>query len=111
MISRLQGTVLFRGTDRVEIETTGGVVYEVEVPLTVLQRIPAPGGTLELRTQQVVTDSSVALYGFLDGHERALFQRLLSASGVGAKVALAIDRKSTRLNSSHSQQSRMPSSA
>ncbi len=90
MISRLQGTVLFRGTDRVEIETTGGVVYEVEVPLTVLQRIPAPGGTLELRTQQVVTDSSVALYGFLDGHERALFQRLLSASGVGAKVALAM---------------------
>ncbi len=90
MISRLQGTVLFRGTDRVEIETTGGVVYEVEVPLTVLQRIPAPGGTLELRTQQVVTDSSVALYGFLDGPERALFQRLLSASGVGAKVALAM---------------------
>jgi Holliday junction DNA helicase RuvA len=45
---------------------------------------------LELRTHQVVTDSSVALYGFIDGHERTLFQRLLTASGVGAKLALAM---------------------
>ena len=90
MISRLQGTVLSRDTDRVEIETQGGVVYEVEVPLTVLQRIPPPGNTIELRTQQVVTESSVALYGFIDHHERVLFRRLLTASGVGAKVALAM---------------------
>lgn len=90
MISRLHGTVLSRDTDRVEIETKGGVVYEVEVPLTVLQRLPAPGGTVELRTHQVVTDTSVALYGFIVAHERTLFQRLLTASGVGAKVALAM---------------------
>lgn len=90
MISRLQGTVLSRETDRVEVETKGGVVYEVEVPLTVLQRLPAPGGAVELRTQQVVTDSSASLYGFIEAHERLLFQRLLTASGVGAKVALAM---------------------
>jgi holliday junction DNA helicase RuvA len=90
MISRLRGTLLSLETDRVEIETTGGVVYEVEVPLTVLQRLPSPGGVLELRTLQVVTDSSVALYGFIDGNERTLFKRLLTASGVGAKVALAM---------------------
>jgi Holliday junction DNA helicase RuvA len=90
MISRLQGTVLSRGVDRGEIETSGGVVYEVEVPVLVLQRVPAPGGILELRTCQVVTDSSVALYGFIDAHERTLFRRLLGASGVGAKVALAM---------------------
>jgi Holliday junction DNA helicase RuvA len=90
MISRLQGTVLSRDTDRVEIETSGGVVYEVELPLTVLQRVPAPGGMIELRTLQVVTDSSVALYGFINAHERTLFKRLLSASGIGAKVALAM---------------------
>jgi len=90
MISRLRGTLLTRDTGRVEIETKGGVVYEVEVPLMVLQRLPTPGGALELRTVQVVTDSSVALYGFLDAHERTLFQRLLTASGVGAKLALAM---------------------
>jgi len=90
VISRLQGTVLSRETDRVEIETKGGVVYEVEVPLMVLQRLPEPGGALELRTLQIVTDSSVALYGFVDAHERTLFKKLLTASGVGAKVALAM---------------------
>ncbi len=90
MISRLRGVLLARDTDRVEIETTGGVVYEVELPLTVLQRMPTPGATVELRTLQVVTDSSAALYGFLDPLERTLFQRLLTASGVGAKVALAM---------------------
>lgn len=90
MISRLQGTILSRDLDRVEVETKGGVVYEVEVPLTVLERLPAPGGAVELRTAQVVTESSVALYGFVDRHERMLFQRLLTASGVGAKLALAM---------------------
>ena len=90
MISRLHGTVLSRDTDRVEVETSGGVVYEVEVPLTVLQRMPVPGTAVELRTLQVVTDSSVALYGFITAHERELFRRLLTASGVGAKLALAM---------------------
>ncbi len=90
MISRLRGTVLTRDAERVEVETSGGVVYEVEVPLTVLQRLPSPGGAVEIRTVQVVTENSVALYGFVDAHERTLFQRLLTASGVGAKVALAM---------------------
>jgi len=90
MISRLHGTLLARDTGRIELETRGGVVYEVEVPLTVLQRLPGPGAALELRTLQVVTDTSVALYGFIEAHERTLFQRLLTASGVGAKVALAM---------------------
>lgn len=90
MISRLQGILLTRGADRVEIETGGGVVYEVEVPTTVLERLPPPGSSLELRTWQVITETSSALYGFLDAHERALFQRLLTASGVGAKVALGM---------------------
>jgi len=90
MISRLQGTVLTRDLDRIEIETSGGVVYEVEVPLTVLQRLPQAGGVVEVRTVHVVTDSSASLYGFVEAHERTLFQRLLTASGVGAKVALSM---------------------
>lgn len=90
MISRLQGVVLSRGPDRVEIETGGGVVYEVEVPLTVLQEVPPVGDRIELRTLQIVTDSSVALYGFVAPNERTLFQRLLKVNGVGAKVALGI---------------------
>jgi Holliday junction DNA helicase RuvA len=90
LIARLQGILLERDGNRVEVETTSGVVYEVLVPLTVLQRLPSTGDLVELRTVQVVTDSSATLYGFLSAHERALFQRLLTASGVGAKLALAM---------------------
>lgn len=90
MISRLHGTLLGREGERVEIETSGGVVYEVEVPVTVLQRLPGAGSAVELRTVQVVSETSVALYGFIEAHERALFRRLLTASGVGAKLALAM---------------------
>jgi Holliday junction DNA helicase RuvA len=90
MISRVQGTLLTRESSRVEIETRGGVVYEVEVPITVLERLPSQGELIELRTVQIVTESSIALYGFLSVHERSLFQRLLTASGVGPKLALSM---------------------
>lgn len=90
MISRLKGTLLTRSSDRVEVETGGGVVYEVEVPLTVFRRLPAVGTAFELRTLQVVREDSTALYGFVDAGERELFKRLLGASGVGAKLALAM---------------------
>ena len=90
MISRLKGILLTRDPDGIEVETAGGVVYEVGVPLTVLQRLPGPGGGVELRTVQVVTDSAISLYGFIDDVERTLFQRLLTASGVGASLALKL---------------------
>ncbi len=48
------------------------------------------GDAVEVRTVQVVTETSVALYGFNELHERQLFQRLLTASGVGAKLAHAM---------------------
>ncbi len=90
MISRLQGKLLSRDAACVEVETSGGVVYEVEVPITVLQGLPSPGGSVELRTLEIVTENSIALYGFSNAHERLLFQRLLTATGVGAKLALAM---------------------
>ena len=90
MISRLQGKLLSRDAACVEVETSGGVVYEVEVPITVLQGLPSPGGSVELRTLLIVTENSIALYGFSNAHERLLFQRLLTATGVGAKLALAM---------------------
>jgi Holliday junction DNA helicase RuvA len=90
MISRLRGILVTRDPGAVEVETPGGVVYEVEVPVTVLERLPARDSAVELRTVQVVTDNAVTLYGFIDDVERTLFQRLLTASGVGGKLALAL---------------------
>lgn len=90
MISRLRGVVLERDVDGVEVLTAGGLVYEVEVPLSVFQRLPRPGSEVELRTVYVVREDSASLYGFMEVHERALFSRLLTASGVGPRLALAM---------------------
>ncbi len=91
MISRLRGTLISRELDHVEVETTGGIVYEVKVPLSILERLPKPPAPdFEIRTLQVVREDSVALYGFLEPFERELFSRLLGASKVGPKVAVAM---------------------
>ncbi len=87
MISRLHGVLLEQDMDSIEVETAGGVVYEVHVPATVAGRLPPAGAQVRLRTVQVVRDDSVALYGFLEVHERDMFQRLLGTTGVGAKLA------------------------
>ena len=73
-----------------EVETAGGVVYEVELPLSVLGRLPPIGSAVELRTYHMVREDSAALFGFMEAHERELFKRLLTASGVGARLALAM---------------------
>ena len=90
MISRVHGVLLAREAGAVEVETASGVVYEIEVPTTVLERLPPVGQAVRLRTLQVVREDSVALYGFVDGGERLLFQRLLGASGVGPRLAVAM---------------------
>lgn len=68
--------------------TAGGVAYELEIPLTVFERLPREGAEVELRVYQVVREDAVTLYGFLDAGERAVFARLLTASGVGPRLAL-----------------------
>jgi holliday junction DNA helicase RuvA len=88
VISRLRGTLLSREGERIELATPGGVVYEVEVPLTVVERLPAVGQEVELHIVFLVRDDAQSLYGLLDPGERALFQRLLTAKGVGGKQAV-----------------------
>ena len=88
MISRLRGTLLSRGEGAVEVETAGGVVYEVHVPLSVAERLPGPGTEVELLTHQLVREDLAALYGFLEAGEREVFRLLLKATRVGAQTAL-----------------------
>ena len=91
MISRLRGTLISRELGHIEVETAGGLVYEVQIPLSILERLPKPPAPdFEIRTLQVVREDSVTLYGFMETFERELFSRLLGASGVGPKVALAM---------------------
>ena len=91
MISRLKGTLISREPDHVEVETAGGVVYEIKIPLSILQRLPKPPAPdFEIRTLQLVREDSVTLYGFIESFERELFRRLLGAPKVGPKVAVAM---------------------
>jgi len=88
MISRIRGTLVRRDAGLVEVMTAGGVCYEIEVPLTIYERLPRAGADIELRTMQIVREDAVTLYGFLDDLDRRVFARLLTASGVGPRLAL-----------------------
>ena len=88
MISRVRGTLVRRDLSSIEVATQGGVTYELLVPLTVFERLPREGGEVELRTYHVVREDSQELFGFIDASERVLFGKLLSASGVGPRLAL-----------------------
>lgn len=90
MISRIQGRVVRRDIGMVEVMTAGGVGYELEIPLGVFEKLPAEGAEVELRAVQVVREDAITLYGFSDYAERSMFVKLLSASGVGPKLALSI---------------------
>lgn len=90
MIARIHGTLLVRELDRVEVMTSGGVGYELSVPRTVYERLPAVGKEVQLRAYQLVREDAVLLFGFLEDAERQVFARLLTASGVGPRLALSL---------------------
>jgi Holliday junction DNA helicase RuvA len=89
MIASLRGTLSHREPAGIVIEVAG-VGYLVEVPLGVFERLPSVGQDVALQTELVVREDAWSLYGFDSPVERAIFRRLLGASGVGARLALAI---------------------
>lgn len=88
MISRVIGKLVRRDINSIEVLTSGGVAYEMLIPLSVFERLPREGQEVELRTYHVVREDSAELFGFLEHSERVLFGRLLGASGVGPRLAL-----------------------
>jgi holliday junction DNA helicase RuvA len=90
VITRISGTLLRRDLDRVEVMTPGGVGYEIAIPRTVYEKLPLVGREVEIRTHQIVREDGVFLFGFLDDPERMLFSRLLTAPGVGPRLALSM---------------------
>ena len=90
MISRIRGTLLRKEIDLAEVMTASGVAYRLRIPLTVYEKLPAVGAELELRTEQVVREDEISLYGFIDERGRLLFARLMTASGVGPRLALTM---------------------
>ena len=90
MIAAVRGDLIEKGGDRVVVATSGGVSYEIAVPIGVLERMPGVGSQVHLSTVPIVREDLWALYGFDNTDERLVFQRLLGVNGVGPRLALAI---------------------
>lgn len=90
MIATVTGALAEREGAAVVIQTDGGIGYEVVVPLGVFERLPARGARCALYTELVVREDAWTLYGFDTTSERTIFQRLLGATGLGPRLALAI---------------------
>ncbi|HEX9415563.1 MAG TPA: Holliday junction branch migration protein RuvA [Gaiellaceae bacterium] len=93
MIARLRGTVAARGPAGLVIDV-GGVGYLVQPTRRAAQKARGKG-EVTVETYLHVREDVLQLYGFADATEREMFEHLLSVSGVGPKVALAIVSGST----------------
>jgi Holliday junction DNA helicase RuvA len=90
MIATLTGVVAERDGETLVLQTDGGVGYAVTVSVGVAARLPSKGSRISLFTELVVKEDGWALYGFDSSMERQVFRHLLTASGFGPKLALAL---------------------
>jgi Holliday junction DNA helicase RuvA len=90
MITFLRGKLVEALPTQAVLEV-GGIGYEVLIPLSSYDKLPAPGQELKLLTQLIVREDAHILYGFATEGERDLFRLLVnSVSGIGPKTALNI---------------------
>ncbi len=89
MIASLRGTLTVREPGRVVVET-GGVGYEVTVPLATYYRLPTVGNEVFLQIRQVVREDALLLYGFSEAVEKLAFDLLTQVQHVGPKHALSV---------------------
>ena len=89
MIAHLRGSILEKHPNRIVIDVNG-VGYDVFVPLSTFYGLGDPGAAIALRIHTHVREDALLLYGFATLLEQELFERLISVSGIGAKVALAV---------------------
>lgn len=90
MISFLHGKLVDALPTQVTVDVHG-VGYEVLIPLSSFDKLPAPGGEVRLLTHLAVREDAHVLYGFATAAERELFRMLINTvSGIGPKIALNV---------------------
>lgn len=89
MISRLKGTLEEKLEGRAVVDVQG-VGYGLLLPETVVRKLPEIGQPVTLQVYTHVREDQLTLFGFASHLEREVFELLMSASGVGPKVALSI---------------------
>ncbi|MGA7502616.1 MAG: Holliday junction branch migration protein RuvA [Candidatus Sulfotelmatobacter sp.] len=89
MIAHLRGKLLAKHPNQVIVETAG-VGYEVTISVPTFSGLPANGSEVSLHIHMHVREDVIALYGFLLPAEKELFEKLMTVSGIGAKLAITI---------------------
>lgn len=90
MITRITGT-LVAATPLAAVIETGGLAYEVNIPITTAERLPPAGEQARLHTLVVYREDSQTMYGFTTEEERDFFRLLVEkVSGIGPKTALSV---------------------
>lgn len=89
MIARLSGILIEKSITQCVVDVRG-VGYRVVVPLTTFYELPEIGQPVLIHIHTHVREDAVSLYGFHDQEERAVFQLMISVSGIGPKLAINI---------------------
>jgi holliday junction DNA helicase RuvA len=89
MIAHLRGKLLTKHPNQAIVET-GGVGYDVTISVPTFSELPAIGGEVTLHIHTHVREDLIALYGFLRPSEKRLFEKLITVSGIGPKLAITI---------------------
>src|SRR5512133_1493874 len=82
MIALLRGVLLEKHPNQAIVEA-GGVGYDVTIPVSTFTKLPEAGAEVRLKIHTHVREDDLALYGFLTADEKALFEKLISVSGIG----------------------------
>jgi holliday junction DNA helicase RuvA len=89
MIAHLRGRLFSKQPQQVIVEAAG-VGYDVAISVSTYTSLPAEGAEVALHIHTQVREDTLALYGFLDRNEKRIFERLITVSGVGPKLAITI---------------------
>src|SRR5215510_3396140 len=89
MIAHLRGKLAQKDPSRVIVDVNG-VGYEVFVPLTTFSALPETGSDISIDVHTHVREDVIALYGFSSRRERMIFEKLMTISGIGPKLAVSI---------------------
>jgi holliday junction DNA helicase RuvA len=89
MIAHLRGRLFSKQPQQVIVEAAG-VGYDVAISVSTYTSLPAEGAEVALHIHTQVREDTLALYGFLDRNDKRIFERLITVSGVGPKLAITI---------------------
>lgn len=89
MISFLRGKLLFKHPNQAVVDVNG-VGYEANITVPTFSELPGPGAEVALFIHTHVREDALSLFGFLRAEEKQLFEKLISVSGIGPKLAITI---------------------